>query len=266
VKNNIRDVAALLLEDSPNDFLELISELEESLNKPPKENLFSEPDYESDNKFDPLSHDPAQVFRNGLYKLENDLSSMSDMWDESSANRISMALEGWSYIEKTIGIDIDEIARRWKKTPYFQIPKRVTDKHGNESGSLYDLLYSAYKAYVFGLFGPSIVMCRTVCEEVLKKHYNCSWSDEGGRQKALMTVVKEMRDSEQNFQKKKMWDQLIGMIKNANEIVHPGKNLREHDESMTLESLNIIKGLLENSPQTTTLPDAHLRGHDNKGK
>jgi hypothetical protein len=247
--NNIRDNMSLLREISSDDYWEMISKMEEMVEKQPKENLFSDPDYDSEDKFDPLTHSPAQVFLNGLCKLENDLIGMADMWDESDVNRISMALEGWNYIEQTIGIDIDGISRRWKKTPYFQIPKRVSDKHGNGTGSFYDLLYAGYKAYVFGLFAPSIVMCRAVCEEVLKKHYSFDWNNDDGKQKPLMTVVKGMRDEEKNFQKKKFWDDLIGMVKQANAVVHiDEKKSHEHDEEITLKFLNMVKGLIESAP------------------
>jgi len=67
-----------------------------------------------------------------------------------------------------IGIDINGIFRRWREVPPIFMPSPVSNKQGEEKGSLNDLLDNAVRAYVCGAPAAAIAMCRAVLKMVVK--------------------------------------------------------------------------------------------------
>ena len=58
------------------------------------------------------------------------------------------------------------------QVPKFFISRRVVAAYGqSDRGSLLDLLNDAVRAYVFGANTPAMIMCRALCEDVLKQYY-----------------------------------------------------------------------------------------------
>ncbi len=124
-------------------------------------------------EFDPEVDDAYEEFVRVIEyaRLSVEIVESGGHDDPILINGLSRGLGAWDFYRDPIGVDMEGIARRWKKVPHFFIPRHVLDRYGrSERGSLSHLLNDAIRAYVFGVPTAAIVMCRTVYEEFLKKH------------------------------------------------------------------------------------------------
>jgi hypothetical protein len=128
-------------------------------------------DLEYDYEFDPVHHDGAAAIDLGVTRLYDDMGRNEENGESQTANMDRIALGALDYLTETIGLDIGGVFRRWRRTPVIFMPSHVSNRHGDEKGSLYDLLNDAVRAYVFGATAASMAMCRAVMEKVLKDHY-----------------------------------------------------------------------------------------------
>jgi hypothetical protein len=129
-----------------------------------------EPEPEHDDSFVPEYHDRWSALKLGIdyWRSEYDAKSERvrlggyDDYDKLIANKCRIALDAFDYLVRNIGIDIADVFRRWREAPHIFMPPPVSNKHGEEKGSLNDLLDNAVRAYVCGAPAAAIAMCRAV--------------------------------------------------------------------------------------------------------
>jgi hypothetical protein len=139
----------------------------------------AEPDLTQHTEFDPMHHDGGAALQLGIDYLSSELDAYSDQvrsgkysgYAEFTANKCRIALDAFDYLKIVIGIDLDDVFRRWCEVPTVFMPSVISDKHGREKGSLNDLLDNAVRAYVCGAPAAAIAMCRAILEIVLTVHY-----------------------------------------------------------------------------------------------
>lgn len=208
------------------------------------------PDFDQqEDEFDPTVHDVALAFE--------EIRSLANTWLETYADaeqlgdwlmgdRLRVGLGAWEYLEKTIGVDVYGISRRWEMAPMVFVPKHVSDKHGlTEKGSLFDLLSDAVRAFVFGAPTASIAMCRAIWELVLKKHYGLDIETDSPSLAKDIVPLAEVRYSWVKDLK------LKGKIRRANQILHDfggAQKITENDEKIIVEFLTAAKTLIERAP------------------
>ena len=137
------------------------------------------PDPERDDFFDPRRHDGGSALKLGVEYWRSEYNDWSEKAragenvDDANfmANLFKIALDAFDFLTLTIGIDINDIFRRWREIPPIFVPPAVSNKHGDEKGSLNDLLDNAVRAYVCGAPAAAIAMCRATLEMVLKLHF-----------------------------------------------------------------------------------------------
>jgi hypothetical protein len=137
------------------------------------------PDPEIDSNFDPLHHNGGTSLSLGIDLIQTELQAREEKLkigygsedDERIANMCRIALGAYDYLTKTVGIDPDSVLRRWRILPPFFMPAVVSNAHGDEQGSLNDLLNDAIRAFVTGAPTAAIALCRSCVEILLKKHY-----------------------------------------------------------------------------------------------
>lgn len=140
----------------------------------------TKPDPEYDTSFDPMHDDGGYAIQIGVnhwqefrdYRGEVEPDENGKYEDEGiTANTCNIAYEAYEYFTQTIGVDVEDIFRRWQALPSVFMPAKIANKYGTEKGSLNDLLDDAIRAYICGAPAPAIAMCRAALEMILKKHY-----------------------------------------------------------------------------------------------
>jgi hypothetical protein len=165
---NLRAILLEPLEFDPNARRLTTSEIE-----------LTPPDPELESAFDPLYHDGGAAMQIGIDMIDTELDWREDNLksefgtedDERIANMWRIARGAYDYLTNTIGIEPKGVFLRWRKVPEFFMPAHVSNRHGDEKGSLNDLLNDAIRAYVAGAPAASIAICRAALETVLKEHY-----------------------------------------------------------------------------------------------
>lgn len=162
------------------------------------------PDPGQDEEFDPKFHDGGAALRLGTDYLWSELDAYGEQvrsgeysdYAKLTANKCRIALDAFDYLRNVIGIDLDDMFRRWREVPTVFMPSEVSNKHGDERGSLNELLDDAVRAYVCGASAAAIAMCRAVLEIVIKDHYipdpqDRTYTDRGGkvREKGLGELI-----------------------------------------------------------------------------
>ncbi len=205
-----------------------------------------EPDPERDDVFDPSRHDGGLALTLGVDHWRGEVHKAKVI-----ANKCQIALGALDYLMSVIGIDINDIFRRWRELPPIFMPPAVTDAHGEETGSLSDLLDNAVCAYVCGAPAAAIVMCRAVLEMVVKDHYitdpkDRAWTDKSGKQREKglgeLIVLAEKRF-------KFLPPLKLAIIKEAgDEILHRYQRrqpLSDSDEKTIIEYMQALKTLIQ---------------------
>ena len=96
---------------------------------------------------------------------------MSDDYAKRTANSCRIALDAFDYLASVIGIDLDAVFRRWRRVPVIFMPPAISNKHGDEKGSINALLDDAVRAFVCGAPAAAITLCRAVAEMIIREYY-----------------------------------------------------------------------------------------------
>jgi hypothetical protein len=199
------------------------------------------PDPETEASFDPLRHDGGAAIELGITELQ---SRVDDGWDQAQRNSCSIALGSYDYLVETIGLDLHEVFRRWRKVPVVFMPAHVANRYGaSEKGSLLHLLDDAVRAYVFGAPAAAIAMCRSALEMVLKRHYG-----HGQWENAKLGNLVFLASKQYDFIQKAS---LKPLVKQANRILHNYgqiERLSEEEDRAILLFLETVKFLIERAP------------------
>jgi hypothetical protein len=222
-----------------------------------------EPDPEFDSEFSPLYHDGAAALNIGIEMWDLELERREDNLkstyatddDERIANGWRIAKGAYDYLTQTISIEPKEIFRRWRSVPVFFMPAHVANKHGDEKGSLNDLLSDAIRAYVAGAPAAAIAMCRAALELVLKELYLPDDHTETNKKGELwdkplgkLIVLAEKRYDHLNK------GELKPLAEKANEIVHRysrRERLSAEDERTFIDFLTTVKTLIDRAQAPT---------------
>ena len=195
-----------------------------------------------DKEFDPRKHD-------GAYLLQALISYLRDIIErnEEFTNEIRVSLGAHDYLTETIGLNLEDIFRRWQSVPITFMPAHVSNKYGaTEKGSLNDLINDAVRAYVCGAPAAAITTCRAALEEVLRRHYGKGeWDDS---RKLKLGVIIVLASQKFDFIQEK---RLGKLVKSANEILHNYSNrnrMSKEDELTILEFLKTVKFLIQRAP------------------
>ena len=108
-----------------------------------------------------------EFFGSAAEAVEFVMRWVRDMCDDDTAARdeLQEGLEAWDYLTDTIAIDFTNIEDRWRRLPRVLIPDHLA------RAGLLDLLRNAVDAHLVGAHAAAVVMCRAVCEKVLKEYY-----------------------------------------------------------------------------------------------
>jgi hypothetical protein len=200
------------------------------------------PDPETDASFDPIRHDGGAAIELGVDRWEFGADGPSG--DEAETNSCSIALGAYDYLVETIGLDLHEVFRRWRKVPVVFMPAHVANRYGaSEKGSLLQLLDDAVRAYVFGAPAAAIAMCRSALEMVLKRHYG-----HGQWENAKLGNLVFLASKQYDFIKK---GSLMPLVKQANRILHnygQMERLSEQEDRTILRFLETVKFLIQRAP------------------
>lgn len=180
--------------------------------------------------FDPHTDNPPS-----LMESAKDLLGDFVLADDESSEPFDKAYGAWDFYEKTIGINFHAIYERWKKAPYLFIPLHL---QSTNTAPLIQLYHEAVRSYTFGSTIASVVMCRTLMEHILKKHYYC---EEENLQSIIALAERKFPHLKKfNMDKKR---------KLANEIVHKHEERQEElEDKAVIEYLKTIKHLVQKVP------------------
>jgi len=187
--------------------------------------------------FDVTKDDPVELMDTLFVTIPSVIESIFD--DDDFGEELHKALGAWHYLQDTIGVDLEEIFRRRNETPFVFVPTNVSDRHGlTETGSLYDLLRQAHRAYIFGCDGAAMALCRALLEQVLTEHYDV----EGEDLEEIITYaeVRYRFMKSMKLQNKRLL---------ANRILHNPKRSGKITGVEVKSFLDVITGLIERAPQ-----------------
>ena len=171
--------------------------------------------------------------------------------DRDIHEELREGLDAWDYLTETIGVDLDAIERRWQKLPRALIPRHVSDNSASGSGDpLLELLSNAINAYLFGAYAAAIVVCRAVCEKVLKEHYldEREYRDADGRNEPLKQLIYLAEEKFEHLRKLR----LDHFREFANRVVHDYGRVEGDEEDVVCDFLETAKTLIEGAPKPKT--------------
>ncbi|MGJ3261513.1 MAG: hypothetical protein ACFE0S_18070 [Rhodospirillales bacterium] len=209
------------------------------------------PDPETDDEFDPSAHNGSEAVGMVFWAAQ----SRADDDDGSEiSNASKIGLDAFDYLTGTIGLNVEDVFRRWRMVPIVFMPDHVSIKHSvNDRGSIHELLSDAVRAYVFGASAACIFACRATLEAILKEHYELDYQYIDGRgrtrDKGLAELI-VLADEKYEFVQGKRIQRLADR---ANHVMHAFAKrapLNEDDEKTLLEFIKTIKFLIERAPET----------------
>ena len=214
-----------------------------------------EPDPEDDDKFVPQDHDGGLALKLGVDYWRSECDAYServrsgeyDDYDKLTANKCRIALDAFDYLTRVIGVDIDSIFRRWDEVPVILIPAAVSNKHGEEKGSLTELLDGAVRAYICGAPAAAIALCRAILEMVLKDHYITDPKDRTRVDKSGKVRDKGLGDLILTAEKRYGLRRLdLDRLKLAGDaILHPDGSVSPADKKTIIEYMLTLKTLIQ---------------------
>ncbi len=217
---------------------------------PARPPILTKPDPDHEDRFDPLIHDGGKALPMAFWATES-YAEGADEHGDTIHYASKIGLEAYDYLTGTIGLDVEIVFRRWRSIPMIFMPGHVSDAHGTERGSLYDLIDDAVRAYVFGAPAAATATCRAALEMVLKKHYalDHQYKDKEGRlrDKGLGELI-VLADERYEFVQGK---RLQWLSDGANQVMHNysvRNRMSEADERTILDFLKTIKFLIERAP------------------
>mgnify|MGYP001567315844 FL=1 len=183
--------------------------------------------------FDPLKDNPATLVSaiySFLYDFISDGFFEDDYYDK--------ALGAWHFYEKSIGLDLAGIYKRWKNSPELFIPQHITVTN---TAPLVDLYNEAIRTYVFGNREAAVALCRALLEHILQKYYKA-------RAEKLKDIIAIAEQKFPNIKKLR----LERLRRLANNILHEYENIDEIEDTAIFDFLKTIKYLVQNVPQKKT--------------
>jgi hypothetical protein len=208
---------------------------------PTAEDELHSPDPESENSFDPRSHDGGAALSAGIDYLEDEAITRPQ---ERVSNLCRLAVDAYDYLTETIGLDVHDIFRRWRKVPVILMPAHVASRYAaSDKGSLSHLLDDAVRAYVLGAPAAAITMCRAALEMVLKQHYgHDQWNNE--KLENLIVLASKRYDFIQ-------YKKIDPIRDKANKILHryhSAERISEEDDLTIINFLKTLRFLIERAP------------------
>jgi hypothetical protein len=205
--------------------------------------------------FNPTTDDPAALMEasRGLVAEVHDAFSESEEEDntlcvmskncnyycyianEDEDGYYQKVLGAWEFFEKTLGLDLSAIYKRWRSVPEVFIQPHVAQLENNPVVELYS---EAVRAYVFGGKIASMAMCRALMEHILKKHYNV----EGKDLENVIAMAEIKYPQLKNFkmqEKRKM----------TNVMLHDYESGSDVEDRALIEYFRTIKGMIQKIPE-----------------
>lgn len=201
------------------------------------------PDFKFQENFDPRYHNAGSVIDIGLGYLAE--LADDETGDYRLRNLCRIAVEGGDYLHQVIGINLVNLADRYRRIPVTFVPAHVASTFHPRTKDLLTLLDDAVLAYVAGASNASIAMCRAVLEKLLKVHYR---KDELADENLENLIDFCARQFAWVAQRKKP---LHGLRKLANRTLHSprtGTALSAPDEETLLAAFANLKFLIEKAP------------------
>lgn len=199
--------------------------------------------------FDPSKDNAAECIENALYTALDFAGANSDLifdGDNPLFDKCERGLGAWTYLESVVGINFDEVIKRWGALDLVAIPKHVSDAHGlTESGSMFDLLREAHIAFAMGANMAAVALCRALLERVLVRNYGC----EAESLKDVVAIAEQKHPHIRRLQLDRLRAQ-------ANEVLHArtGKYSLGHED--ILRFLRDLKILIERAPSQSPPPES----------
>jgi hypothetical protein len=173
-------------------------------------------------------------------------NSYNGFADAGISEQLEEGMHSWEWFTDVVGIDLDGIEERWSTLSRVLLPTQISGHLGKGDDNLVELLDDATKAYVLGLPAASVVMCRAICERVLKDFY-LSGDDNNGTLKDIIILAEK-----QYFNVKKM--NLMKHVRLANKVMHDYQcgQLDDNEGESVRRFLETVKGLIEQIPEPTS--------------
>lgn len=173
---------------------------------------------------------------------------------------IEDAAFAWRELRRQSGLNLRGILRRRALVPFVMIPRHVNSKYGTkEKFSLLRLLQEAHDCFIFGQNLSSIMLMRSVVEQVLRDHYRAGDRDTNLKARIDLAVglpLQANKTALQNFRRL------------SNAVVHSdeSESVRlKSPESMDLElqivrAMSLVRALIEGTPSNAR-PDLTSAGN-----
>lgn len=210
------------------------------------------PDAEHDVDFNPAFHKGGDALDMAFWPTRNYADEIGRDFEDDIHRASRIGLQAYEYLQRTIGLQLSDVFRRWQMLPVIFMPSHVSNKHGSsEKGSLYDLLDNAIRAFVADAPAASIAMCKAALEMVLKQHYNLPYQfvdKEGQRRDKGLAELIVLADEKYDFVQS---NKILPLKNKADKIMHSysrARKLPEEDEQTILQFLKTVKFLIQRAP------------------
>jgi hypothetical protein len=179
--------------------------------------------------FNPIDDDAASLLSD-LFVAIHDIVA-SNLLPETFTDKQVGAL---NYFEKVIGLDFDNINRRWGKAPSLFISEKIQKKNDK----LVEMYNEAVKSYIFGLNVSATAMCRALLEHILINYYRIPKDD-------LINVVSIAEKKFRRLQSLK----LHKLRKDGNDVMHEYETKSRIEDAAVVSYLLTIRALVDFIPE-----------------
>ncbi|KQS83819.1 MULTISPECIES: DUF4145 domain-containing protein [unclassified Rhizobium] len=164
---------------------------------------------------------------------------------------IEDAVFAWNQLRGHTGLSLRATLRRRLLVPFVMIPRHIDSKYGTtEKFSLLRLLQEVHECFIFGQFLASIVLMRSVIEQVLRDHYKAG--DDHTKLKTRIELAVDLPP-----QANKIALQSFRELSNA--VVHSdvkeSGRLKSKDsmvfELQIVRAMSLVQTLIEGTPRNT---------------
>jgi hypothetical protein len=122
------------------------------------------PGDEDDWFFDPQRHSAAELI-SALAGYCHDRGGDLPLWQRCAG--------AFDWLRDTVGLDLREIETRWHQIAPISVPRDVSESYEvDHPESLFGYLGQVRLAYMIGADLAALAMCRTVTENLFRRHYN----------------------------------------------------------------------------------------------
>jgi len=179
--------------------------------------------------FNPVEDDAASLLSDLFFAIHDIVDN--NLFPETFTDKQVGAL---NYFKKVIGLDFDNINRRWGKAPSLFISERIHKKNDK----LVEMYNEAVKSYIFGLNVPATAMCRALLEHILINYYRIPKDD-------LVNVVSIAEKKYRRLQSLN----LHKLRKNGNEVMHEYETKSKIEDGAVVSYLLTIRALVDFIPE-----------------